>query len=260
SFCLYNKVKPLHYVSTDAVFPVGKARHYAEDFSIFDAKSPVANELKSGYAQTKWAAEDLIHKFAESTGLPAVIYRLGNLGGYVGPDGLATWNPRDSNLEFLRACVELGMVPTQTGGLHLELTPVNLASDFIVDCLWDIRHTNGKVFHLIQPNTIPMGDVFTCLRSAGYKVEQCSLDAWPADGTFMNRDTVKELCGDNNTYGVENTVSRIPSGKYFDVELSTLQEYIRGLGRAQLLPSAPEGPLSGMVISLVGLPSSDALQ
>ncbi|KAF4673408.1 hypothetical protein FOL46_007323 [Perkinsus olseni] len=260
SFCLYNKVKPLHYVSTDAVFPVGKERHYAEDFSIFDAKSPVANELKSGYAQTKWAAEDLIHKFAESTGLPSVIYRLGNLGGYVGPDGLATWNPRDSNLEFLRACVELGMVPAQTEGLHLELTPVNLASDFIVDCLWDIRHTNGKVFHLIQPNTIPMGDVFTCLSSAGYKVEQCSLDAWPADGTFMNRDTVKELCGDNNTYGVENTVSRIPSGKYFEVELSTLQEYIRGLGRAQLLPSAPEGPLSGMVISLVGLPSSDTLQ
>lgn len=253
-------MKPLHYISTDAVFPAGKGRHFAEDFSIFDADSPVANELKSGYAQTKWAAENLIHKFAVATGLPAVVYRLGNLGGSVGPDGLATWNTRDSNLEFVRTCVELGMVPTETEGLHLELTPVDVVSDFIVDCLWDIRHTNGKVFHLIQPNAIPMAEVFTCLRSAGYRVEQCSLHAWPTEGTFINQDTVKELCGDTNTYGVGNSVSRIPSGKYFEVGLGTFQEYICGLRRAQLLPSAPEGPLSGMVISLVGQPSSDTLQ
>ncbi|KAF4671782.1 hypothetical protein FOL47_001218 [Perkinsus chesapeaki] len=259
SFCLYNKVKPLHYISTDAVFPIGKGRHFAEDFSVFDADSPVANELKSGYAQTKWAAENLIHKFAESTGLPAVIYRCGNLGGYVGPDGLATWNPRDSNLEFLRACVELGMVPAESSGLNMELTPVNVVSDFIVGCLWDIRHTNGKVFHLIQPHRISMKEVSRCLRSAGYKVEECSLESWPADGTFMNREAVKELCGDTNTYGVENTVSRLEAAEYPEVQLATFQEYIRGLARAQFLPSAPEGPLSGMVLSLVGQPACDDL-
>ena len=80
-FACNSKIKPLHYVSTDAVFPHGldACREDADMAQYADA-------LEDGYSQSKWVAEQLVRK-AMDRGLPAAIYRLGKsakcLGDFV---------------------------------------------------------------------------------------------------------------------------------------------------------------------------------
>ena len=70
-FACDSKIKPLHYISTDAVFPHGLvACREDADMTMY------ADTLDDGYSQSKWVAEQLV-KHAMDRGLPAAIYRLG---------------------------------------------------------------------------------------------------------------------------------------------------------------------------------------
>lgn len=68
-FAQENKIKPVHHVSTDAVFPVG-LHDCAEDADMAQHKE----QLTSGYAQSKWVSEQLVLK-ARKRGHPVAIYR-----------------------------------------------------------------------------------------------------------------------------------------------------------------------------------------
>jgi thioester reductase-like protein len=59
--------------STDAVFPEG-LQDCSEDANMMT----YADKLRSGYAQTKWVAEQLVLR-AHDKGLPAAIYRYWSL-------------------------------------------------------------------------------------------------------------------------------------------------------------------------------------
>ncbi|VDO38109.1 unnamed protein product, partial [Brugia timori] len=72
-FCHQNKVKPLYYLSTDAVIP-SNLKDVDEDITNDD----VQGKLMNGYAQTKWVAERLVIN-SQVRGLPTVIFRLGML-------------------------------------------------------------------------------------------------------------------------------------------------------------------------------------
>jgi dTDP-4-dehydrorhamnose reductase len=74
SFCQTGKMKALHYVSTDAVFPVGpvsgtpgaaQPRAWRESEEL----QGLSEELKGGYAQSKWVAEQIVRQ-SLNNGLP----------------------------------------------------------------------------------------------------------------------------------------------------------------------------------------------
>lgn len=99
SFCSIGRIKVLHYVSTDAVFPSSR-----DEGHVFTEESDLKHswhKLQSGYSQTKWVAEQLVLRGQEH-GIPSAIYRCGNISGH---SKSAAWNSRDSNLQFMQACL-----------------------------------------------------------------------------------------------------------------------------------------------------------
>ncbi|CAK5054427.1 unnamed protein product [Meloidogyne enterolobii] len=57
-FCFKNKIKPLHYISTDAVFPCGLI-----DVDEDTPPTDTFEKLGDGYGQTKYVAEQLVLRF-----------------------------------------------------------------------------------------------------------------------------------------------------------------------------------------------------
>ena len=76
-FACTSKIKPLHYISTDAVFPHGE-KDCVEDADMYQ----YPQRLEDGYSQSKWVAEQLV-RLAMDRGLPAAIYRLGRVECWV---------------------------------------------------------------------------------------------------------------------------------------------------------------------------------
>lgn len=148
-FCLRGKIKPLYYVSTNGVFPLGST-NCMEDGSIDDVHA----RLQDGYAQSKWVAEQLVRR-AQKCGLPAVVFRPGNLSG---PISHPAWNPNDFNHLLLTGCLRLGAVPV-LAGWRLEMTPVNDAASFLVSTLGQVGLL-GQTFHIVNPKAVPLSDFF----------------------------------------------------------------------------------------------------
>ncbi|CAG2239852.1 unnamed protein product [Mytilus edulis] len=140
-FSCTGKIKPIHYISTDAVFPNGM-KNCSEDDNIEDNHT----ELNDGYSQSKWVAEQLISR-AGQKGLPVVIYRLGNMSG---DRKQAFWNPLDFTLLVLQACAKYGYAPDVDW--DMEMTPVDFAAEFIVRCTFNLSTILGRPTTLSMTN------------------------------------------------------------------------------------------------------------
>merc|ERR1712176_1358121 len=109
------KVKPVHYISTNGIFPVDVEAYSAE--SSEEKRSVLLKEdvdldkfspfLSEGYAMTKWVAERMC-AVAESRGLPVSILRPGNMAGS-SLTGIS--NPDDLNYLLLQGILETGCAP-----------------------------------------------------------------------------------------------------------------------------------------------------
>jgi len=103
-FAMDHKVKPVTYVSTDAVFRPGTRGPHAEGEADLDAELPL---LTTGYAQSKCVAELLVREAAKR-GLPTTIVRPGNLGGC---DPRAAIRPRGTRQLIHAENVSIGRTP-----------------------------------------------------------------------------------------------------------------------------------------------------
>ena len=111
-FCLTNKSKHLIYISTNGIFPLHLNKVFDESNSIDWIES-----LESGYSQTKWAAEKLVHKMIEK-GLNASVLRLGNIS----PQTPNYINKSDTNWLLLKEIITQKKIPQN---INLEMTPVD---------------------------------------------------------------------------------------------------------------------------------------
>lgn len=168
-FCHTNKVKPLHYISTDAVIPSG-LKNVDEDFKIENVKE----KLVDGYGQSKYVAEQLV-KRSQQRGLPTIIYRLGNqaasiISGY--------WNEQDFTYLLLQSVIFTGKTPNIDW--IMEITPVDFAAKFIVDLSTNNFCSNvGKIFHLTNTQDSPKWlTLMEWLRKIGYRIETIDVESW----------------------------------------------------------------------------------
>ncbi|PSN49701.1 hypothetical protein C0J52_05337 [Blattella germanica] len=166
-FAQENKIKSVHHISTDAVFPEG-LHDCAEDTDM----TQFSNKLSTGYAQSKWVAEQLILR-AQDRGLPVAIYRCGNVGG---SSEEASWNPEDFILHMLNGCLYTQSAPKINW--QIEFTPVDFVSQLIVKISQKTSHSIGKIFHIINRNRLACNQLWKLLQIQGYKLHEVTYDEW----------------------------------------------------------------------------------
>lgn len=201
-FACTGKIKPIHYISTDAVFPPG-----LKDCSEADDAGSYHTQLHDGYSQTKWVAEQIVRR-AGQRGIPVTIYRLGNMSG---DSKTASWNPQDFTLILLQACTKLGKAPAVDW--HMEMTPVNFAANFIVKMIKNSSQALGKTFHIINDKPIQSRWVFEWMNANGYPLKIVSFEEW--------RKSVLDLNGNGNGFLHRLMESYITSSDFF----TTLSTY-----------------------------------
>ncbi|MFQ5794192.1 MAG: amino acid adenylation domain-containing protein, partial [Candidatus Bipolaricaulia bacterium] len=166
------KVKPVHYVSTIGVFPLG---HYPDDKVVREQDDlDHGGVLYDGYSQSKWVAEKLV-RLARSRGLPVCIYRPGRITGH---SQTGAWNTNDFPCRMVKGCIQLGSIPDlDIGEAEVDLTPVNYVSRAIVH-LSKQTELIGKTFHLVNPHPLHPDKVVAWIRSLGLPIRQISYDDW----------------------------------------------------------------------------------
>ncbi|TYZ61811.1 hypothetical protein PybrP1_002293 [[Pythium] brassicae (nom. inval.)] len=163
------RVKPVHYVSTNGVFPAGNGSNRDDsDDSNNDALletadlRDVSERLENGYAQSKWVAEQMCLE-AAARGLPVSVLRPGNMAPAA---ATGAWNPRDFVYLLLRGCWALGALPPRADW-RFDLTPVDFAARAIVHlaALHPVTAL-GQTLHIQNPARATPGDAFFALLEA----------------------------------------------------------------------------------------------
>eukprot|EP00538_Stauroneis_constricta_P012774 CAMPEP_0119545994 /NCGR_PEP_ID=MMETSP1352-20130426/585_1 /TAXON_ID=265584 /ORGANISM="Stauroneis constricta, Strain CCMP1120" /LENGTH=1098 /DNA_ID=CAMNT_0007590639 /DNA_START=60 /DNA_END=3353 /DNA_ORIENTATION=- len=176
------KVKPVHYISTNGIFPV-VADGYKNDDEVIckedvDLNDPsIVNHLEEGYSMTKWVAERMC-TIAEARGLPISIMRPGNMAGSI---TTGAQNPDDFNYLFLQAIMELKCAPISDRPMHLDLTPVDFAAKAIVQlAIHSPELSIGQRFHIQNPNPpIPLSRIVAWLREIfNTEIKEIPLQEW----------------------------------------------------------------------------------
>ncbi|CAM9709754.1 unnamed protein product, partial [Ectocarpus sp. 12 AP-2014] len=138
------RVKPVHFVSTNGVFPFSsETKTFMEDADMREQWK----ELSDGYGQSKWVAEQMCLQ-ARSRGLPVSILRPGNMS----PSATTgAWNPSDFIYMLLQGCLDLGCVPEGVAW-QIDVTPVDFAARAIVHVAVDQPSKGlGQVLHIQNP-------------------------------------------------------------------------------------------------------------
>jgi len=165
------KVKPLHYVSTDAVFD--SSGYYGK---VVTESEPIVNTdaIDLGYTQSKWVAEKLV-TIARERGLPVSIYRPPLISG---DSKTGIWNTDDFTCRLIKGCVQMGSIPNMNS--DITFVPVDYVSRAIV-YLSRQKQSLGKAFHLNNPNVTSWSDVANWIDGFGYPLRQISYESWEAE-------------------------------------------------------------------------------
>lgn len=167
-FACTSVTKPLHYISTNGIFPGEKNTSYLENSDI----DSFADHLENGYGQAKWVAEKLVWE-AVSRGLPVCLYRPGNIGHHA-LTGIT--NPNDFQSMIIDACMKVKCAPDEDNWAF-EITPVDFLVKSIV--LFSSKPSHfGQVFNIVQKDSVPAKTVFNLLLEMKLISEYVSLDEW----------------------------------------------------------------------------------
>lgn len=160
--------KPIHYISTNGIFPGKDKTIYLENSDI----DSFADKLENGYGQAKWVAEKLIWE-AVSRKIPVCLYRPGNIGHH-SRTGAA--NPNDFQTMIIDACRKVNCAPKQDSW-SFEITPV----DFLVKSIAIFAETSshfGQVYNVVQNNPVSARTIFDLLLDMDVISDYVSIDEW----------------------------------------------------------------------------------
>jgi thioester reductase-like protein len=161
------KAKPYHFVSSLGIMmgytvPVGGM----EDDSLDAAKCPPV-----GYFQSKYVAERIV-RLARSRGIPVTIHRIGLI---VGDSKNGCSNDDDFVARILIGSIQAGHGPDIKSAM--DMTPVDYAARAIT-YLSSRQESLGKVFHLLNPQSVTWADIMETVNALGYPLYKLPFDAW----------------------------------------------------------------------------------
>ncbi|MHC5719987.1 MAG: SDR family oxidoreductase, partial [Nostoc sp.] len=134
---------PIHYISTTSVL----SNDINETQSI-DLNSP--NQLRSGYAQSKWVAEKLIAK-ASQFGLPIITYRLGLI---LANTETGACNRNDFYTLLIAAIMKVKCYPTEVTTVVITGTPAPIAARTIIDLSEQKTDAYGNIYEIVDQEKI----------------------------------------------------------------------------------------------------------
>ena len=109
-----SKITSLHYISTAGIYPISSksSNKIIQDDELFESEEI----LNTGYAQTKWIADQLMAQAREHD-LPVTIYRPGEISG---DSKTGVWN-EDAIFRFIQGCIKMKTLPDLP--TRVDLTP-----------------------------------------------------------------------------------------------------------------------------------------
>jgi len=129
--------------------------------------------LLTGYAETKWVAEKVVHDLRER-GLRTCIFRPGLL---VGSRRNGFMPSEEAFVATISAMVQ-NNVCFEPGTLVLpHLTPVDEAAQFIVRLASEGEWSN-VAFHIASPALVTMEQLFQWIRDCGYELQELPYSTW----------------------------------------------------------------------------------
>lgn len=162
------KSKPLHYISSVAVF---ESRIYQGQVVTESDSLTHSEGIYMGYSQSKWVAEKLV-QLAGEQGLPICIYRPALIAGH---STSGAWNTNDFTCRFIKGCIQLGKFPALDW--IFDLSPVDYVAKAIVT-LSQSPEMLGKTFHLQHPDPIHWNHAMNWITALGYPMESIPYDQW----------------------------------------------------------------------------------
>jgi len=177
-----NKTKPVHFISS---LSVAQSLDYVGDEVVKEEKlkRDRSKHLYNGYAESKWVAEQLVAT-AQARGIPITIYRPGMV---TGSSQTGVSKTKDLLSKLLRSFVQLGKAPDMDGVLW-DITPVDYVSQAVV-YLSNQQESLGKIFHLLNPQPIPISQIVDFMRAFGYAIKQVAYDDWRTDLSSLTKNT-----------------------------------------------------------------------
>ncbi len=165
-FAFDGQVKPVHYLSTTAIWPMGAQRTFTEAMDLEQGL-----RLNLAYDETKWVAEKMLRE-AAARGLPLAVYRPGEVSG-----NSRTGSSDLSHLAsaLLKGSLQAGIFPALNS--FIDAAPVDYVAQAIV-FLMTRRQPLGRVFHLCNPQPMHAHDGYRWLRKHGFVFDVLPFDEW----------------------------------------------------------------------------------
>jgi amino acid adenylation domain-containing protein/thioester reductase-like protein len=208
-----SRLKPVHYVSTMSVFPAS-----VPEGSGVTTEAELLQQwqsLPTGYAQSKWVAEQLLG-VAASRGIRSAIYRPTYISGSTRSGAT---NSTDSWSRFIDACLELECVPAIDADINM--LPVDYLARVIVDL--SLREQSlGESYNLLNPETSKLREVIACLLAVSNgMMQEVPMDEW-----------LERCAARPSTMAIGSLLSgsgRAASGVRADVTLRNAFEHLDGV-------------------------------
>ena len=159
-------VKAVHYVSTAATVMHAGADEVGES-----TRLAAEDVVESGYAESKWVAEQLMLSAARR-GIPTAIYRPTLISGDI-DTGVS--NPVDGFWNMIRAAAELGASPHLPDAM-VSMVPVGHAAAVIAELAFAPAYVSGRAYHVVNHQAVAVERVLAALRRKGYVIEEQSSD------------------------------------------------------------------------------------
>ncbi len=169
SFAFAVRTKPLHFVSSTGIWPMGTHRVFTEETGLDHNVL-----LNLGYDESKWVQEKML-MHAQARGLPAVVYRPGEISGHSETGRINA----DEHFAFalLKGCLQLQAFPPIN--CFIDLSPVDYVGRVIAH-LAQQPGRHGGVFHITNPAPMHSTEVFAWFQSRGYAFDIVPVDEWLA--------------------------------------------------------------------------------
>jgi thioester reductase-like protein len=163
-FAFHTRIKPVHHLSTAAIWPMGAQYTFRERDSIDHNKL-----LNLGYDEAKWVGEKCLLHAAER-GLPVARYRPGEVGG----DSVTGRCVIDHFLvASVKGFLQFGAFPQLD--IEVDVAPVDYVARAMVYMAFH-RQPLSRAFHLTNPSRRSMKEALAFLRSLGYQFEEEPFD------------------------------------------------------------------------------------
>ncbi|MFG3410371.1 thioester reductase domain-containing protein, partial [Streptomyces sp. NPDC048142] len=166
-----HRTVPVHYMSTVGVFQ--DAVTPGVPLKVTDPTGPAEN-LPSGYLQSKWVAEQIIG-IARERGLPVSVYRVDVISGDQ-VNGACQTN--DFVWLSIKGLLQARSVPADVGG-RFHLLPVDYVSAAVLRVAGRASALGGT-FHLFNRSALSLQECARQLRSLGYSLAEVDRDTWRA--------------------------------------------------------------------------------